>query len=443
MILIKGGRVFVEGEFREEDILIERQKIKAIGKDIEAGKGAGANVTRRDKETGKGNTIDGRVRVIDARGKLVTPGFIDVHVHLREPGYTHKETIATGTRAAARGGFTTVAAMPNTDPVMDNPRILRELRERIERDAVVRVYPHGAITGGLKGEKLVDFAAMADLVLGFSDDGRGVQDEVMMRRAMEEVKRLDKKILAHCEDEGLNNAAYVHEGELSRRLGIRGISSASEYRQLARDLDLVRETGAAYHACHISTKESVELIRQAKKEGLPVSCEVTPHHLLLSDRDIDINDADYKMNPPLRSEEDRLALLEGVIDGTIDIIATDHAPHHQEEKARGFAEAPFGIVGLETCFPLLYTYLVLEGIISLERLVEMLADKPASLFGLDTGVLEPGREADLAIIDPEASFVIDVEDFHSKGRNTPFKGYRCRGKILRTFVAGREVYAGD
>ncbi|NLJ83337.1 MAG: dihydroorotase [Halanaerobiaceae bacterium] len=422
MILIKGGRVFVEGEFRELDVLIEGQKIKAIGKDL---------------------ITDSRTRVIDARGKLVTPGFIDVHVHLREPGYTHKETIASGTRAAARGGFTTVAAMPNTDPVLDNPAILREVEERIEKEAVVRVYLHGAISEGLQGEKLVDFAAMAGSVLGFSDDGRGVQDEGMMKRAMEEVKGLNKMIAAHCEDESLNNGGYIHEGDLSRRLGIRGISSASEYRQLARDLDLVRETGAAYHACHISTEEAVELIRQAKKEGLPVSCEVTPHHLLLSDKDIDINDADYKMNPPLRSEEDRLALLEGVKDGTIDIIATDHAPHHAEEKARGFAEAPFGIAGLETCFSLLYTYLVLEGVITLERLVEMLTVKPAGLFGLETGVLEAGREADLVIIDPEASFIIDVEDFHSKGKNTPFKGYRCRGKILRTLVGGREVYRGE
>jgi dihydroorotase len=230
---------------------------------------------------------------------------------------------------------------------------------------------------------------------------------------------------------------------LSRKLGIKGISSASEYQQLARDLDLVRETGAGYHLCHISTRESLDLIREAKREGLPVSCEVTPHHLLLADQDIDLEDADYKMNPPLRSEADRLAMLEGVLDGSIDIIATDHAPHHVEEKARGFAEAPFGIVGLETCFPLLYTYLVLEGLISLERLVEMLTLKPASLFNLDTGVLEPGRDADITIIDPEAGFVIDVEEFSSLGKNTPFKGYQCKGKIIRTFVQGKEVYPGE
>lgn len=423
MILIKGGQVFQQGEFKELDILIEVHKIREIKKEIVA--------------------QDHYDQVIDASGKLVCPGFIDLHVHLREPGFTHKETIATGTRAAARGGFTTIAAMPNTDPVMDNREVLQELQERIRRDSVVKVYSHGAITKGLKGEDLVDFDNMANLVLGFSDDGRGVQDRSLMRRALEEVKGLNKTILAHCEDESLNNKAYIHEGDLSRKLGIQGISSASEYQQLARDLELVRETGAAYHVCHISTKESLELIREAKKGGLQVSCEVTPHHLLLSDKDIDINDADYKMNPPLRSEADRLALLEGVIDGSIDIIATDHAPHHGEEKARGIKEAPFGIVGLETCFPLLYTYLVLEGLISLERLVEMLTIKPAQLFNLDTGVLEPGRDADLTIIDPEVSFEIDVDKFLSKGKNTPFKGYQCRGKILRTFVEGKEVYRED
>ena len=360
------------------------------------------------------------------------PGFVDVHVHLREPGFLYKETIATGTAACARGGYSDVCAMPNLNPVPDSPEHLAPQLDAIRRDARIRVYPYGSITVEQKGEQLADLEGMAKDVIAFSDDGRGVQDENMMRSAMLECKRLGKILVAHCEDNSLLRGGYIHDGEYAKAHGHLGICSESEWGPIARDLKLAKETGCAYHVCHISTRESVELIRQAKCEGVDVTCETGPHYILLSDADLQ-EDGRFKMNPPLRSEDDRKAILEGILDGTIDMIATDHAPHSAEEKSRGLEKSAMGVVGIETAFPLLYTYLVKTGLIRLERLIELMAINPRKRFGIP-------MEKDFSIWDLGKEYTIDPEDFLSKGRATPFAGWKVSGENLLTIVGGNIVW---
>ena len=374
-------------------------------------------------------------RVITSDQGMVFPGFVDVHVHLREPGFSYKETIASGTRAAARGGYTTVCPMPNLKPVPDSLENLKPELEAIERGAAVHVCPYGAITVGEKGETLADLEGMASFVVAFSDDGKGVQRDEKMREAMVRAKALGKVIVAHCEDETLLNGGYIHDGDYANAHGHRGNPSASEWKQVERDLALVRETGCAYHVCHVSTKESVELIRRAKAEGLDVSCETGPHYLVLNDAMLQ-EDGRFKMNPPIRSEEDRQALLAGLLDGTVDMIATDHAPHSAEEKARGLEKSLFGIVGLETAFPVLYTELVKPGILTMEKLVDLLAGNPARRFGLEDPVIEEGARADLTVFDLDASYRVDPSRFLSMGRSTPFAGRTVFGRCLLTVAGG-------
>lgn len=371
-------------------------------------------------------------------GCNILPGFADVHVHLREPGFSYKETIGSGTRAAARGGYTVLCAMPNLSPVPDCAENLAVQLEAIERDAVVRVLPYGAISRGEKGREPADMDALAPEVAAFSDDGKGVQSEEMMRRAMLRARALGKIIAAHCEDESLLRGGCIHDGQFAAEHGLPGICSGSEWRQLERDLRLVRETGCAYHMCHVSAKESVELIRRAKAEGLDVSCETAPHYLLLNDSMLR-DEGRFKMNPPVRSEEDRQALLEGVRDGTVDMIATDHAPHSDEEKGRGLRGSLMGVVGLETAFPVLYTGLVRTGEISLERLVELMCVNPRKRFGLPGGI-EPGDEADFCVVDLSERFTIDSRSFLSMGKATPFEGMEVYGRVKYTAVKGEVVW---
>ena len=375
---------------------------------------------------------------VDASSLVVLPGFADVHVHLREPGFSYKETIRTGTLAAARGGYTAVCPMPNLNPVPDTLDSLQVQREIIARDAVTDVIPYGAITRGEAGKELSDMEAIAPYVAGFSDDGRGVQDDAMMRAAMVKAKSLGKIITAHCEDNTLLRGGYIHDGAYARAHAHRGICSESEWGQIRRDLELVRETGCAYHVCHVSTKESVELIRAAKAEGLDVTCETAPHYLLLDETFLQ-EDGRFKMNPPLRSPADREALIEGVLDGTVDVIATDHAPHSAEEKSRGLAGSAMGIVGLETAFPLLYTYLVKPGILSFPRLMELLVYAPRRRFGLPSAE----ETGDHTLFDLKDEYVIDPAEFQSMGRATPFAGWTVEGRCLLTVCRGRTVWADD
>ena len=366
---------------------------------------------------------------------IIVPGLCDVHVHFREPGFSYKETIASGSAAAAHGGYTAVCTMPNLDPVPDSAEHLQVQLDAIKRGAAIKVLPYGAITVGEKGEKLADMEAMSDKVCAFSDDGKGVQNDEMMREAMAKAKRLGKIIAAHCEDNSLLFGGYIHDGEYARMHGHRGISSASEYKQIERDLRLAEETGCAYHVCHISTKESVELIRQAKAHGVNVTCETAPHYLVLCDEDMQ-EDGRFKMNPPLRSLEDKKALIEGIKDGTIDMIATDHAPHSAEEKGRGLEKSLMGVVGLETAFPVLYTELVKKNIITLDRLVELMSFKPKERFGIDTN-------NDFAVFDISEAYKIDPEDFLSMGRATPFAGREVFGRCLLTVHNGKVVYKAE
>ena len=369
----------------------------------------------------------------DSSEYVIFPGFCDVHVHFREPGFSYKETIATGSRAAARGGYTAVCTMPNLNPVPDSVENLRVQRRLIEETACIHVYPYGAITIGEQGEALSDLEGMAPGVVGFSDDGRGVQSDDMMRQAMLRAKALGKPIVAHCEVNSLLRGGYIHDGDYAKAHGHRGICSESEWGQIARDLQLVKETGCAYHVCHVSAKESVALIRKAKAEGLDVTCETGPHYLVMDDSDLQ-EDGRFKMNPPLRGKEDREALLQGILDGTIDMIATDHAPHSAEEKSRGLEKSAFGIVGIETAFPILYTCLVKPGILSLNKLLELLCVNPRRRFGLPLGT-------DYSIWDLNAAYPIDPEDFLSKGRATPFAGWQVNGKCIATICDGKLVYA--
>lgn len=374
--------------------------------------------------------------VFDLDGLYIFPGFTDVHVHLREPGFSYKETILTGTRAAAKGGYTAVCSMPNLNPVPDTMEHLKEQLNIIKRDACIRVIPFGSITMGQKGEELSHMEDMAPFVIGFSDDGRGVQDTDMMLNAMEISKKLGKIISAHCEDESLLDGGYIHDGEYARIHGHKGICSESEWGPVKRDIELVKETGVSYHVCHVSAKETVDLIRKAKAEGVDITCETGPHYLTLCDMDLK-EDGGYKMNPPIRSDEDRKALIEGIKDGTIDMIATDHAPHGREEKSKGLKSLN-GIVGIETAFPVLYTDLVKKGIITLDKLIELMSVNPSARFGIPTE-LKVGAEANLTVFDLDNEYTIDSRDFLSKGKSTPFEGKKVYGRCLLTICRGAVV----
>lgn len=378
---------------------------------------------------------DGGLSPVISKKYIIVPGLCDVHVHFREPGFSYKETIASGSAAAAHGGYTAVCTMPNLDPVPDSAEHLQVQLDAIKRGAAIKVLPYGAITVGEKGERLADMEAISDKVCAFSDDGKGVQNDEMMREAMTAAKRLGKIIAAHCEDNALLLGGYIHDGEYAKAHGHRGISSASEYKQIERDLRLAEETGCAYHVCHISTKESVELIRQAKAHGVDVTCETAPHYLVLCDEDMQ-EDGRFKMNPPLRSREDKEALIEGIKDGTIDMIATDHAPHSAEEKGRGLEKSLMGVVGLETAFPVLYTELVMKNIITLDRLVELMSFKPKERFGIDTN-------NDFAVFDISEAYKIDPKDFLSMGRATPFAGREVFGRCLLTVHNEKVVYKAE
>ncbi|PTH67965.1 dihydroorotase [Staphylococcus agnetis] len=423
MILIQNAKMLEAGTLKRVDVLVEAGKIKAIADKIEP---------------------QAEMDQIDAQGHFLSAGFIDVHVHLREPGGEHKETIETGTLAAARGGFTTICPMPNTKPVPDSVEHMQRLHHLIDENAHVRVLPYAAITERQAGKTHVDFKALANEgTFAFTDDGVGVQEAAKMYEAMQQAQAVNKAIVAHCEDNSLIYGGAMHEGERSKALGIPGIPSICEAVQIARDVLLSEATGCHYHVCHVSTKESVRVIRDAKKAGIPVTAEVTPHHLLLSEDDVPGDNAIYKMNPPLRSTEDRQALIDGLLDGIIDIIATDHAPHAADEKDQPMTRAPFGIVGSETAFPLLYTHFVKTGKWSLQQLVDYITIKPAKLFDLPFGKLEEGAPADLTLIDLDVAYDIKAEDFLSKSSNTPFLGERVYGKTLFTMVDGEIRYKGE
>lgn len=380
-------------------------------------------------------------RKVDASGMLVSPGFIDLHVHLREPGGEKKETIATGTLAAARGGFTTLAAMPNTRPVPDSKQQMEWVQKRIQDTANVRVLPYASITVRQLGRELTDFMALKNAgAFAFTDDGVGIQSAEMMLKAMKKAAELNVAIVAHCEEDTLINKGCVHEGSFSKRNGLNGIPSVCESVQIARDVLLAEAANCHYHVCHVSTKESVRVIRDAKRAGIKVTAEVTPHHLLLTQEDIPGLDPNFKMNPPLRDKSDREALLEGLLDGTIDFIATDHAPHTSEEKNEGMELAPFGIVGLETAFPLLYTHFVLKNIMTLEQLIGYLTKKPAESFGLPYGKIEEGASADIVLLNLDEERVINPQEFLSKGKNTPFIGWTCKGWPQMTIASGKVAW---
>ena len=370
--------------------------------------------------------------VFNSSKYAVFPGFCDVHVHFREPGFSYKETIQSGSLASARGGYTAVCTMPNLNPVPDSAENLKQQLNRIEEGSCIHIYPYGAITVGEKGEALADLAGMTPHVIGFSDDGRGVQSDEMMRQAMLEAKRLGKMIVAHCEVNELLRGGYIHDGQYAASHGHRGICSESEWAQIARDLELVKETGVKYHVCHISTKESVDIIRKAKLNGIDVTCETGPHYLVMDDTMLR-EDGRFKMNPPLRSPEDREALVRGIQDGTIDMIATDHAPHSAEEKAKGLQKSAFGVVGIETAFPICYTYLVKTGIITMEKLMELLVVNPRKRFDIPLG-------NDFSIWDLEESYTVDPADFLSMGKATPFAGWTVQGKCMATVCDGKIVY---
>lgn len=378
---------------------------------------------------------------VDAAGRLLIPGLIDMHVHLREPGFEHKETIETGARSAAQGGFTTIACMPNTKPVTDSPEIVELVKEKARAAGLVKVLPYAAITKNELGQELTDFEALKSAgAIGFTDDGVGVQSAQMMKDAMARAAALDMPVIAHCEDNSLVEGAPVAEGSFAAKHGLKGIPNESEAIHVGRDILLAEATGVHYHVCHVSTEQSVRLIRQGKALGIKVTAEVCPHHLLLSEEDIPGLDANWKMNPPLRSRRDVEACIEGLLDGTLDMIVTDHAPHSEEEKAKGMQLAPFGIVGFETAFPLLYTKFVAAGKWDLALLVQRMTADPARVFRLNSGRLEAGAPADLTLIDLEREKAVDPETFASKGRNTPFTGWKLKGWPVATWVDGRQVW---
>ena len=417
-LLIQNGNIYREGGFRKADLLIRNGVLHSVADQITPSEGT---------------------EVVNAEHRYVLPGFADIHVHLREPGFSYKETIATGTAAAARGGFTLVCAMPNLDPVPDCRAHLAMEQDQIDRDARIKVLPYAAVTLGQQGESLADMDALAEGCAGFSDDGRGVRDPVLMRQAMVQARRLNKIIAAHCEEDRLiPPGACVHDGEYARTRRLPGIPSASEYEPVRRDIALVEETGCRYHICHVSCRESVQAIREAKKKGLPVSGETAPHYLAFSDEDLR-DEGRFKMNPPLRSPQDRAALIRGIRDGTLEIIATDHAPHSEEEKCGGLRGSLMGVVGLEVSFAAANTSLCKAGHIGLERLVELMSTNPRRLLGLPAGI-RPGHPADLVIVDPDREILVDPSRFASKGRATPFDGCTLYGDILLTIYDGSIVY---
>ena len=416
-LLLKNGTVYYQGKMQKVDVLIQNGVVCKIDRDIQA---------------------DG-CPVIDSSKFNIIPGLADVHVHLREPGFSYKETILTGTKAAAKGGFTLVAAMPNLNPVPDSAEHLKIELDRIEKNRVIKVLPYGSITVGEKGKELRDMAGMAKDVIAFSDDGKGVQNSEMMEKAMTVAKELNKPIVAHCEVESLLNGGYIHDGEYAKLHGHKGISSASEYEEVIRDINLSEKTGCQFHACHISTKESVDAIRQAKANGLKVSGETGPHYLAFTDMDLQ-ESGSWKMNPPIRSEEDRQALIKGVQDGTIECIITDHAPHSREEKSKGLAGSSMGVVGLETSFAAVNTYMVEKGYISFEKLVEVMSINPRKIFGLESGI-QIGKPADITIVDPKAKWVVNPEEFISMGKATPFAGKTLTGKVIATIYNGDFAYS--
>ncbi|WP_068502229.1 dihydroorotase [Paenibacillus kribbensis] len=424
-----------QGEAELKSILIADGKIAAI-----VNEGSGLSVLIPEGASEKERHIE----KIDAQGKLVIPGLIDMHVHLREPGFEYKETIATGSRAAVKGGFTTIACMPNTRPVTDNVDTVQLVLKKGEEAGLAKVLPYAAITKNELGRELTDFEALkAAGAIGFTDDGVGVQSAQMMKDAMARAKALDMPVIAHCEDNTLVEGAAVTDGEFAKRHGLKGIPNESEAIHVGRDILLSEATGAHYHVCHVSTEQSVRLIRHAKSFGIKVTAEVCPHHLVLSDEDIPGLDANWKMNPPLRSPRDVQACIEGLEDGTIDIIVTDHAAHSEEEKAKGMELAPFGIVGFETAFPLLYTKFVATGHWTLDFLVRRMTADPARVFRLNTGRLEEGAPADLTMIDLEQEQAVDPQTFASKGRNTPFTGWKLKGWPVKTWVDGKLVWSAD
>lgn len=423
-ILIRNGKIVKkENELVPISVWIEDGIIRAIG-------------TYFDE-----NDFD---KVYDAKGHLITPGLVDVHVHLREPGFTYKETIKSGSKSAAKGGFTTVCAMPNLNPVPDTPEKLKEVYDIIQRDAVVKVLQYAPITEELRSETLTDQKALKEVgAFAFTNDGVGVQTAGTMYLAMKEAAKLNMAIVAHTEDESLLFGGVMHEGKISKKMGLPGILSATEASQIARDIVLAGETGVHYHVCHVSTKESVRVIRDAKRAGIHVTAEVSPHHLILTDEHIPEDHGFWKMNPPLRAQEDRSALIEGLLDGTIDCIATDHAPHGLEEKCQSFLKAPFGIVGSETAFQLIYTQFVETGKFTLEQVIHWMATKPAEIFNLSAGTLTIGSAADIAVFNLEDEIEIDDKAFESQSINTPFTGWKVKGNTEMTFVDGKLTWSNE
>ena len=417
-ILLKCATVYTDGRFTSADIVIKNGSIVSVGEVLDS--------------------FDGEV--IDCSKKYIFPGFVDVHVHFREPGFSYKETIKSGSMAAAKGGYTSVCTMPNLNPCPDSEENLKLQLDLIEKDAVINVYPFGTITKGEKGEEIADLEDISDRVIGFSDDGRGVQSDEMMFSAMEKAKDLGKIISAHCEVNDLLFGGYIHDGEYAKINGHKGICSESEWKQIERDIELCKKTGVKYHVCHISAKESVDIIRKAKADGVDITCETCPHYLVMNDMMLK-DEGRFKMNPPIRSESDRLALINGILDGTVDMIATDHAPHSMEEKSKGLALSNMGITGLETSFPIMYTKLVKSNIISLEKLIDLMSIAPAERFGIESGI-KVGNKADLCVFDLEEEYVINPDDFVSMGKATPFEGEKVNGKCVMTVCNGRIVYKG-
>ena len=416
-ILLKNATIFTNDEFKKSDLEITDEKITNISSNIEA---MGFDV------------------VYDLNNMYLLPGLIDVHTHLREPGFIYKETIATGSMAGAKGGYTSICAMPNLNPTPDSLENLQVELDAIKKDAKINVYPYGTITKGEKGQELADLDGIANYVIAFSDDGHGVQNEEMMLSAMEKAKKLNKMIVAHCEDNSLLNGGYIHDGEYAKIHGHKGICSESEWGPIKRDIELSRKTGCHYHVCHISTKESVEIIRQAKKEGVNVTCETGPHYLTLNDMNLQ-EEGRFKMNPPIRSEEDRQALIEGIKDGTIDMIITDHAPHSAEEKSKGLQGSAMGVVGLEVAFPVLYTNLVKTGIITLNKLLELMNTNPRNIFKIGTEI-KVGEKADLTVYNLNENYNIDSSKFVSMGKATPFDGNNVYGKCKMTICEGNIIF---